>query len=179
MTRFIKFLIWPGIIFSAVAIAEVASPGRDLYFTAGGYGCGVCHGPVANGGGQAGGPIRGATLEDLNKALVEQPTMQLLVNELSQSNIADLSRYLESLAQIPLMEMVYTDMGWRITRQPVGKGQTVQMIVYNDSFVDLPLNLHDFGFAPTTVIPLDTVVLEWTAMTGAYRLPDNELLIVQ
>lgn len=160
-------------------MAEAPSPGRELYLTAGGYGCGVCHGPVANGGGQAGGRIRGATLEDLNKALAEQPTMQLLVNELSQKDITDLSHYLESLAQIPLMEMVYTDMGWRITQEPIGKGQTVQMVVYNDSFVDLPLNLPDFGFASTTVLPLDTLVLEWISVAGTYLLPDNELLVVQ
>jgi len=179
VTRFIKYLSWLGITISSMAIAEAPSPGRDLYLTAGGYGCGVCHGPVANGGGQAGGRVRGATLEDLNKALAEQPTMQLLVNELSQKDIANLSSYLESLAQLPLIEMVYTDMGWRITQEPIGKGQTVQILVYNDSFVDLPLSLYDFGFAPTTVIPLDTLVLEWPAVAGKYLLPDNELLVVR
>jgi hypothetical protein len=163
---------------STLAMAEPSSPGRDLYLTAGGYGCGVCHGPVANGGGQAGGPIRGATREALDKALVEQPTMQLLVDTLSQDNIAYLSRYLESLAQIPLVELVYSDLGWTITQEPVAKGQTVQMVVYNDSFGDLVLDMPAFGFAPTTVTPLDTLVLEWIAEAGTFFLPDNGLLVV-
>jgi len=159
-------------------MAEPSSPGRDLYLTAGGYGCGVCHGPVANGGGQAGGPIRGATREALDKALAEQPTMQLLVDTLSQDNISYLSRYLESLAQIPLVELVYSDLGWTITQEPVARGQTVQMVVNNDSFGDLVLDMPAFGFAPTTVTPLDTLVLEWVAEAGTFFLPDNELLVV-
>jgi hypothetical protein len=161
-----------------LAMAEPPSPGRDLYLKAGGYGCIVCHGPVANGGGQAGGAIRGATREALDKSLAEQPTMQLLVNALSQDNIADLSNYLESLAQIPLVELVYSDSGWIITQAPVAKGQTVQMVVFNDSFADLALDLQAFGFALATVTPLDTLVLEWIAEAGTFLLPDNGLLVV-
>jgi len=159
-------------------MAEPPGPGRDLYLTAGGYGCSICHGPVANGGGQAGGPIRGKNREALDKALKEQPTMQLLVDALSEDNIADLSRYLELLAQIPLVELVYNDMGWTITQEPVTRGQTVQIVVFNDSFVDLALDLPALGFAPTTVTPLDTLVLEWVAEAGTFFLPDNELLVV-
>ena len=159
-------------------MAEPSSPGRNLYLTAGGYGCGVCHGPVANGGGQAGGPIRGANREALDKALAEQPTMQLLINALSQDNIAYLSRYLESLAQIPLVELVYSDLGWSITQEPVAWGQTVQMVVFNDSFGDLALDLQVFGIAPTTIAPLDTLVLEWIAEAGTFFLPDNGLMVV-
>ena len=159
-------------------MAEVPGPGRDLYLKAGGYGCIVCHGPVANGGGQAGGAIRGSTRQALDKALAEQPTMQLLVNALSQDNIADLSSYLGSLAQIPLVELVYSDSGWTITQAPVVKGQTVQMVVFNNSFADLALDLQAFGFSPTTVTPLDTLVLEWIAEAGSFFLPDNGLLVV-
>jgi cytochrome c553 len=178
MTEAIRRLIWLGAFIATLAMAETTDPGRDLYLSAGGYGCGVCHGPVANGGGQAGGFIRGASREAFDKALVEQPTMQLLVNTLSQDNIADLSRYLESLAQIPLLEMVYSDPGWRITQQPVSKGQTLQIVVYNDSFADLVLDLQSFGFASTTITPLDTLVLEWIAEAGIFLLPDNGLLVV-
>ena len=178
MRETVKHLIWLGATLGSLAMAEASSPGRDLYLTAGGYGCGVCHGPVANGSGQAGGPIRGATREALEKALAEQPTMQLLVNALSQDSIADLSRYLESLAQIPLVELVYTDLGWTIEQAPVAEGQTVQMVVFNDSFGDLELDLQAFGFAPTIIAPLDTVVLEWVAEAGTFFLPDNGLLVV-
>ena len=163
---------------ATLAMAETPSPGRDLYLTAGGYGCSVCHGPVANGGGQAGGPIRGATREALDKALAEQPTMQKLGNALSLDNIADLSRYLESLAQVPLVELVYSDLGWTITQESVAKGQTVQIVVFNNSFGDLALNLQPFGFAPTTITPLDTLVLVWIAEVGTFSLPDNGLLVV-
>jgi hypothetical protein len=104
--------------------------------------------------------------------------MQLLVDALSQENISYLSRYLESLAQMPLVELVYNDLGWTITQEPVARGQTVQIVVFNDSFGELALDLPAFGFAPTTVIPLDTLVLEWIAEAGTFFLPDNELLVV-
>ena len=163
---------------STLAMAEVPGPGRDLYLKAGGYGCIVCHGPVANGGGQAGGAIRGSTRQALDKALAEQPTMQLLVNALSQDNIADLSSYLESLALVPLVELMYSDSGWAVTQEPIAKGQTVQMVVFNDSFTDLALDLQAFGIEPTIVTPLDTRILEWVAEAGTFMLPDNGLLVV-
>ena len=178
MIAAIKLLIWLGATIGTLAMAQAPGSGRDLYLTAGGYGCGVCHGPVANGNGQAGGAIRGATREAFEKALAEQPTMQLLGNALSLDNIADLSRYVESLGQIPLLELVYTDLGWSITQESVAKGQTVQMVVFNDSFDDLALDLQAFGFAPTTISPMDTLVLEWIAEAGTFFLPDNGLLAV-
>ena len=52
------------------------------------------------------------------------------------------------------------------------------MVVFNDSFGDLVLNLQTFGFAPTTITPLDTLVLEWIAEAGTFFLPDNGLLVV-
>jgi cytochrome c553 len=176
--RAIKHFIWLVAVMGTLATAEAASPGRDLYLTVGGYGCAVCHGPVANGGGQAGGPIRGATREALEKAFSQQPTMQKLGIALSEENIADLSAYLESLAQIPLLELVYSDKGWSVTQEPVSKGQTVQIVVFNDSFGDLALDLQAFGIAPTTIAPLDTLVVEWLAKSGAFFLPDQELLVV-
>ena len=176
--RATKILLWFAAIMGNWVIAETTSPGRELYLTAGGYGCAVCHGPVANGGGQAGGAIRGATREALEKALAEQPTMQLLVNVLGQDDISEISRYLESLAQVPLIELVYSDQGWAIKQEIVAKGQTVQMVAFNNSFTDLELNLADFGFAPTSIAPLDTLVLEWLAEPGTYFLPDKGMLLV-
>ena len=72
----------------------------------------------------------------------------------------------------------YTDLGWTIEQAPVAKGQTVQMVVFNNSFGDLELDLQAFGFAPTIITPLDTVVLEWVAEAGTFFLPDNGLLVV-
>jgi len=178
LIQVVKPFIWVVTVISALAIAEASDPGRELYLTAGGYGCGVCHGPVANGGGQAGGSIRGASRAAFDKALAEQPTMRLLVNALSQNDIAELSRYLVSLDKIPLVELEYSDLGWRITQQPIAKGQVVQLVVSNHSFADLVLNLQSFGFAATTITPLDTRVLEWKAEAGTFFLPDNELLVV-
>jgi cytochrome c553 len=174
----IKHFIWIIAILGTLAMAEAPSPGRELYVSAGGYGCGICHGPVANGGGQAGGPIRGATREALVKAFAGQPTMQLLGNTLSQDDITELSRYLESLAQVPLVELVYSDQGWSITQESIAEGQFVQMVVFNNSLSDLALNLETFGFAQTSIAPLDTLVLEWIAEAGTYILPDKMPLVV-
>ena len=100
------------VMFSAAVSAETptadANAGRELYKIAGGYGCGVCHGKVGDGGGQAGGRVRGATTELFNNALAIQPTMMLLVNALDAQNRADLVAYLESLALMPLVTMLMT-----------------------------------------------------------------------
>lgn len=178
LKRASQFLFWLLAITGNSLMAETTSPGRDLYLKAGGYGCVVCHGPVANGAGQVGGPIRGATREALDKALTEQPTMQLLVNALSREDIGAIAGYLESLAQIPLLELVYTDQGWSSKQELVSKGQTVQIVVFNNSFAQLEFKLPDFGFAPTSIAPLDTLVLEWVAEPGTYFMPDKSMLLV-
>ena len=178
MPTVLRHLIWGAVFVGNLAFSDAPGTGRTLYLSAGGYGCGVCHGPVANGAGQAGGSIRGATLEVLEVALAEQPTMQLLVNVLSAEDIAAIADYLGSLGSIPLVEMSYSDRGWSITQKPASSGQTVQFVVFNASFADLIIDLSAFGFATVTIGALDTKVFEWVAEAGTYALPDNALLVV-
>ncbi len=175
------------VMFSAAVSAETptadANAGRELYKIAGGYGCGVCHGKVGDGGGQAGGRVRGATTELFNTALAIQPTMMLLVNALDAQNRADLVAYLESLALMPLVTMAYDGMAydgmaWTIVQEPASKGQTVQLLVFNDSFEDLTLDLSAFGLASLVVAPMETQVVDWIAETGSYFLPDDSLFVV-
>ena len=104
--------------------------------------------------------------------------MQLLGDALSQDNITELSRYLESLAQVPLVELVYSDQGWNITQESIAEGQFVQIVVFNNTISDLALNLETFGFAQTSIAPLDTLVLEWIAEAGTFILPDKIPLVV-
>ena len=178
MPNGLKLIVCIALMAGNLAFAEAPGPGRALYVSAGGYGCGVCHGPVANGAGQAGGAIRGATREALVKALKEQPTMQLLVNVLSEQDISNLASYLGSLSARPLVEMVFGDRGWAITHEPVSSGQNVQLVVFNDNFSALEIDLSTFGLAPTTISALDTTVLDWVAEAGTYVLPDNTVLVV-
>lgn len=189
MQKAINKWVWLGLVlgsfvsfFASADTTETPIPdpnaGRELYKIAGGYGCGVCHGVVGNGGGQAGGRIRGATTELFDEALGILPTMMLLVNVLDAQDRANLVGYLESLADIPLVEMAYDGMSWTIVQEAAAKGQTVQLLVYNDSFEDLTVELQDFGLAPIVVAPMETQVMEWAAETGSYFLPDNSLFVV-
>lgn len=169
---------WLSCLVGSLAFAEDPSAGRALYEIAGGYGCGVCHGPVANGGGQAGGPIRGASRELFDKALAEQPTMIPLVNALDEQALSDLSSYLMLLADMPLVELTYNGLSWTTTQMPINQDQVVQFVLFNDGFSDLSVDMTGFGLDVITVAPMDTTVVEWVSVAGSYFLPDNSLLVV-
>jgi|GEM_PF-884392 cytochrome c553 len=174
----LTYALWLSCLIGSLAFAEDPTVGRELYKVAGGYGCGVCHGPVANGGGQAGGPIRGATREQFDKALAEQPTMKLLVNALDEQNLSDLSSYLMLLADMPLVELTFDDVSWTITQAPINQDQIVQFVLFNDGFSDLQVDLTGFGLDEVTIAPMDTAIVEWVAVAGSYFLPDDSLLVV-
>lgn len=166
------------LLLGSLAIAEIQVKGRQLYLTAGGYGCVVCHGPVANGAGQVGGNIRGASLEKLNTALAGQPTMQLLTTELGDDDIRELAAYLQSLETIPLIELEYNDPVWNIKQSPVTAGQWIQLVIFNNSFSDLVVNFEAFNLKVQPIQPLDTIVLKWQSKAGSYLLPDGSSLLV-
>ena len=178
MTACLKRAVWLSCLVGSLAFAEDPNAGRALYQIAGGYGCGVCHGPVANGGGQAGGSIRGASREQFDKALAEQPTMIPLVNALDAQDLSDLSSYLMLLADIPLVELTFDGVSWTTTQMPVNQDQVVQFVLFNDGFSDLSVDLAGFGLDAVNVAPMDTTVVEWVAVAGSYFLPDNSLLVV-
>lgn len=178
MTALLKRTILLSCLIGSFAFAEDPTAGRELYKIAGGYGCGVCHGPVANGGGQAGGPIRGATREQFDKALAEQPTMMLLVNALDEQNLSDLSSYLMLLEDMPLVEMTFDGISWTITQAPINQDQLVQFVIFNDGFSELGVDLTEFGLGEMTIAPMDTAIVEWVSVAGSYFLPDDSLLVV-
>jgi len=74
--------------------------------------------------------------------------------------------------------MVYSGLAWTTVQESACKGQTVQLLVYNDSFEDLTIDLSTFGLAPMVVSPIENQVIDWIAETGSYFLPDDRLFVV-
>ena len=77
-----------------------------------------------------------------------------------------------------MVEMVYSGLAWTTVQESACKGQTVQLLVYNDSFEDLTIDLSTFGLAPMVVSPIENQVIDWIAETGSYFLPDDRLFVV-
>ncbi len=156
-------------------VAQAASgptfeAGEQLFRTAGGYGCSACHGLFANGGGNAGGNIRGKTLEDINNSLTNEPTMQLLASSLSDNDKENLAFYLKALGQINLIE-------WTIDENPISTTVSVmpdepaQLVIFNKTFETIDLNLPESIFKhPLQLAPYETKALEWQPKEGKITL---------
>ncbi|TCS37125.1 c-type cytochrome [Reinekea marinisedimentorum] len=129
--------------------------GRELFLTSGGYGCAVCHGPVADGAGQAGGYIRGASLESLQQSLQQVAPMQPLASLFSEQDVNALAAYLSSLAQTPLLSLTFSEGSWQVQYERWQAGDVVDVVVFNNSFESLPVNLSPLGIEPFQLAPLE------------------------
>jgi hypothetical protein len=149
--------------------------GKELFLTAGGYGCHVCHGLVANGAGQAGGAIRGASLEALENSLLTNPPMQPLNTVLGKAQKHAIIAYLQSLSQYPLLEFNFINEKWILKAEEFKVGQTLEMIFYNGSFDVQQLDLKTLGLEVISFEPLATSTLRWQADRNAIDLDHVEL----
>jgi hypothetical protein len=139
-----------------LALTSVVHANEALYRTAGGYGCSVCHGKYANGGGFVGGNIRGATVDRINKALATQPTMLLLAPALDDQQRAALSDYLQHLAGFNLVEWNLVD-GEATQIQRVKGNKGIQLVIKNETFAEVSIDLAPLGKQELMIIqPLDT-----------------------
>jgi hypothetical protein len=135
---------------------SVAQSNETLYRTAGGYGCLVCHGKYANGGGFVGGNIRGATVDRINKALATQPTMLLLAPVLDDQQRAELSDYLQYLADFNLVEWNLVDGETTQIKRVVGN-KDIQLVIKNETFTEVSIDLAPLGKQELMIVqPLDT-----------------------
>lgn len=157
---------------SSAAIAETTvTHGQQVYLSAGGYGCQVCHGQVGHGAGQVGGYIRGASLDELINSLTSQPEMQLLGDVLSANDVQSLSDYLIALGNTPLVTVVYDQDQWIGQHEELTVGQTVQMVIYNSSFESQSIDLTSLGLDVPTIEPLATQVFTWSVKSIPLSLP--------
>jgi len=154
---------------SAAQQSDAASSGEQIYQTAGGYGCKACHGEFANGGGNVGGNIRGANLQQLQQALSNEPTMQLLKDNLSEQDQLQLIAYLQQLGSYQLLE-------WTLGEQDSHQKQTIeaksaQLVVTNRSFNSAELSLEGLGQGQSLVLdPYASKAVLWLPKPGQYRL---------
>ncbi|UPW18661.1 hypothetical protein M0C34_21005 [Agarivorans sp. TSD2052] len=133
-----------------------------LYRNAGGYGCSACHGKYANGAGNVGGNIRGASLAQLNSALNNEPSMLLLASVLTKQQRRSLSAYLESLGKMHLVEWTISD-SFAHSNLNIHIGEPSQLVVKNDTFSSISIDLSPLGAATTLqVAPLDTEAFTFT-----------------
>lgn len=144
--------------------------GERLYREAGGYGCAVCHGQVGDGAGQAGGYIRGATLEQLNESLLTNDPMKPLSAVLTDQDRTNLAGYLSELAKRPLISARYENGEWRGQAEAWDAGDDVDLVLYNATFdvvvVDFPLLSE-----PVELVPLGTHVWQGKLNDLSVQLP--------
>lgn len=143
------YLLWA---FPNVALANNVD-GEQLYRTAGGYGCAVCHGIVAEGANQAGGYIRGANIEMLNASLQEVKPMQPLAGVLNNSDRVELADYLLSLENRPIVEMDYDGLNWSIKAQMLDEHNEADLIIRNHDFQEVTIEIPELGLAPISLRP--------------------------
>lgn len=141
------------VLFS-IATVSASEIGAQLYREAGGYGCGVCHGPLGDGGGQAGGYIRGATLDALNNSLETNDPMKPLSTVLDAQQRQQLASYLAMLGQRPLAVAHYTESGWQGLFQPIAPGQSIDLLLYNTTFEQVDIDLGPIGLGVVSIDPL-------------------------
>lgn len=144
--------------------------GEHLFRTAGGYGCSTCHGMFAQGGGNVGGNIRGATLSDINARLDNEPTMKLLSSALDTDSRESLALYLTKLGKLKLVE-------WTLEGKPsevslsVEPGDTSQLVIFNKTLESASITLTGINPKKTvTIKPYETISYEWTAQPGQFQL---------
>jgi cytochrome c553 len=136
--------------------------GERLYREAGGYGCAVCHGSVAEGAGQAGGNIRGATLGQLNESLTSNLPMQPLATVLSDQDREDLVAYLNALGQRSLLTARYEANEWTATLTGHEPGNEIDVVLYNATFEQVSISLSLLSKDPIRIEPLATFVWHGT-----------------
>lgn len=143
---------------------------EKLFRTAGGYGCVACHGLYAQGGGNIGGNIRDHSLSQINGALKNEPTMQLLGKALSSEDKRLLAGYLQALGELRLVEWTI-DSESSYQKVSVGKGVTSQLVVLNKTFEPLTLSLESIRSGVSiSVEPYATEAIKWTTEAGVIRL---------
>lgn len=143
---------------------------EKLFRTAGGYGCVVCHGQFAQGGGNAGGNIRDHSLSQIDYALQNEATMQLLDKALSPDDKMLLAGYLKTLGQFRLVE-------WTIEGEPsyskvsLEREVASQLVIFNKTFEPLELSLEAIRSGVNlSVEPYATESFKWTTQPGVIRL---------
>jgi hypothetical protein len=144
--------------------------GEHLFRTAGGYGCSICHGMFAQGGGNVGGDVRGKGIDKINIALEKEPTMQLLSSalDLEQRNL--LASYLIELGKMPSVEWIIDD---KVTFRsvPIKKGTLSQLVLVNKRLETIRLALPFIAESSFIEIkPYETKAVQWTPEEGTIEL---------
>jgi cytochrome c553 len=157
--------------------------GKQLYLESGGYGCAVCHGVVAEGGGQAGGYIRGASLEALDMSLLSNDPMKPLAPTLTPEDRQNIVDYLQALKEKTLVTVRFENNEWtghyefanlESTGNPLA-GTAGDLVLYNATFEQVTVDLTSLGGERITLDALATVHWQWTIEdffeeTGMFKL---------
>lgn len=148
--------------------------GKQIFRTAGGYGCSTCHGMFAQGGGNVGGNIRGKTLEDINLRLDNEPTMKLLSNALTTDDRRVLAYYLETLGQLPLVEWTIDDKATDVEIS-INQGVPSQLVIFNKRLEPISLSIAPIsGATDITINPYETKAYEWKPKLGVIELSHKQ-----
>lgn len=159
-----------------VTAALGASHGEQIYRSAGGYGCVACHGQFAHGGGNVGGNIRGATLPQLQQALNNEPSMQLLKGGLSEQDQRLLIAYLQQLGSYQLLQWTLGEQG--SYQKQVIEAQNTQVVISNRSFSPADISLEALGQGQSMQLePYASKASLWQPKPGQYRLQYQQQIL--
>ena len=175
LSVFCLLSVWFGVWARADNSAEI---GKQLYLNAGGYGCQVCHGQFGHGAGQAGGNVRGAGLAQIEQAIKEQPTMQLLASELTPQDLNHLAEYLTELGRHEYLAIQVEEAVLQVPDASTLATDMVDLIFTNQGFTEVFLDLHEMGLPSIKLNPLESKMLPWLRKPGSYSVPGYDQPIV-
>ncbi len=156
MVKFLLPLFGFSMVFVHASASEsVVEQGRWLYLNSGGYGCAVCHGPVAEGAGQAGGAIRGVTLGQIETSLKSVAPMQPLSSVLTDDDRQSLAAYLNGLSSISFGTIRFNGNEWQGEFMLDATSKEVDLVIYNESFDAIEVDLKPFQLGIMGVAALE------------------------
>lgn len=157
------YLLTLALLSFGVCAEPTIDAGRQLYLTTGGYGCAVCHGPVAEGAGQVGGNIRGANVADLLTSLETVAPMKPLVTILTEENLISLGKYLQNLSDVGLVKLQFDGSSWQGVVEVKQEHMEFDLVIYNASFSEQVFDLTTLGQGLQTLAALERIALRVSA----------------
>ena len=125
--------------------------GREVFLTAGGVGCGFCHGPYAEGNVGIGPYNRGFGEAAIRAALETVEAMRFLRDELTDAQIRLVARYYEWLGRLQLVKSVAKGGRFLPNRIEIHPGTEIQLVVTNAAASPHTFAGEDMGIGPVTV----------------------------
>lgn len=167
-------VLWTGWWTSADEASKklLIDKGREVYLTAGGVGCGACHGPYAEGDTGIGPYNRGVGEPTIRAALASVEAMKPLRKEMSEEKISQISAYYEWLGQLKLVKTLIKRGRFVPDHIQIHPGTRIQLVLNNAGSSPLRFASENMGIGAITVEARKATDIVWEApeKEGAFIL---------